>query len=149
MLQTFGNLTPEQFEQKSKCHQWAIKDIGSHLIATNGFAINSIQRCFQGDYLPAEGQPNPGSANSQSMAAGIASRAIQISETALPNNSELINVLFEMETSLFDVFRSINEHQWELPAYHPIAKFSLEAHLIRLIENNLATFDGQKYSLVE
>ena len=32
---------------------------------------------------------------------------------------------------------------------HPIAKFSLEAHLIRLIENNLATFDGQKYSLVE
>ena len=32
---------------------------------------------------------------------------------------------------------------------HPIARFSLEAHLIRLIENNLATFDGQKYSLVE
>jgi hypothetical protein len=32
---------------------------------------------------------------------------------------------------------------------HPIAKFSLEAHLIRLIENNLATFDGQKYSLIE
>ena len=61
-------------------------------------------------YQP-KGQPNPGSANSQSMAAGIASRAIQISETALPNNSELINVLFEMETSLFDVFRSINEHQ--------------------------------------
>ena len=32
---------------------------------------------------------------------------------------------------------------------HPIARFSLEAHLIRLIENNIATFDGQKYSLVE
>ena len=32
---------------------------------------------------------------------------------------------------------------------HPIARFSLEAHLIRLIENNQATFDGQKYSLVE
>ncbi len=142
MLQTFGNLTPEQFEQKSKCHQWAIKDIGSHLIATNGFAINSIQRSFQGDYLPAEGQPNPGSANSQSMAAGIASRAIQISETALPNNSELINVLFEMETSLFDVFRSINEHQWKLPAYHPIAKFSPQLFLdMSLIELILHTWD--------
>ena len=37
MLQTFGNLTPEQVEQKSKCHLSPIKDIGSHLIATNGY----------------------------------------------------------------------------------------------------------------
>lgn len=142
LLQAFGNLTPEQFEQKSKCHQWAIKDIGSHLIATTGFAINSIQRSVQGDYLPAEGQPNPGSANSQSMAAGIASRAIQISETDLPNNSELINVLFEMEKSLLNVFLSIDENQWELPAYHPIAKFSPQLFLdISLIELILHSWD--------
>jgi len=32
---------------------------------------------------------------------------------------------------------------------HPIALFSLEAHLIRLIENNRVRFDGQKYSLIE
>mgnify|MGYP001957515466 CR=1 FL=1 len=31
----------------------------------------------------------------------------------------------------------------------PLARFSLEAHLIRLIENNQATFDGQRYSLIE
>ena len=32
---------------------------------------------------------------------------------------------------------------------HPIALFSLEAHLIRLIENNRVRFDGQRYSLIE
>ena len=47
-----------------------------------------------------------------------------------------------METSLFDVFRSINEHQWELPAYHPIAKFSPQLFLdMSLIELILHTWD--------
>ena len=49
----------------------------------------------------------------------------------------------DIESLLKEVYDDVK------PFLHPIALHSLEAHLIRLIENNLATFDGHKYSLVE
>jgi glyoxylase-like metal-dependent hydrolase (beta-lactamase superfamily II) len=49
----------------------------------------------------------------------------------------------DIESLLKEVYDDVK------PFLHPIALHSLEAHLIRLIENNLATFDGHKYTLVE
>jgi hypothetical protein len=142
LQQQLNDLTKEQFELRSKCHKWAIKDIASHFIATDGFFLNSIQRSLSGDFLPVEGQPNPGSANAQSMADGIASRAIQISETTLPNITELLQVFCEMEQSLLKVLLNIKDDQWELPAYHPIAKFSPVLFLeMKLIELSIHSWD--------
>ena len=69
---------------------WAIKDVVSHMIATTGFFLNSVTRALQGDELPPEGAPNPGVGNAATMGAGIASRAIQISETDFHNYNSSI-----------------------------------------------------------
>ena len=54
------------------------------------------------------------------------------------------------ETSPIDIDSLVPKVYDDVSSFlHPIARFSLEAHLIRLIENNRATFDGQKYTLVE
>ena len=49
----------------------------------------------------------------------------------------------DIESLLPKVYDDVNSF------LHPIATLSLEAHLIRLIENNQVIFDGQRYSLIE
>ena len=112
------------WEIPSKCHQWAIKDIYSHTLAINGFFLNSISSAIQGDGTPSEVMPNPGTGNARSMAEGIASRAIQISETAFPTISQLVDTVKSMESNLITLFQNIESANWHSLAYHPAGKFS-------------------------
>lgn len=117
-------LDSSDWEVPSRCHQWAVKDIYSHTLAINGFFLNSISRAMQGDGNPSEGMPNPGTGNARSMAEGIASRAIQISETAFPTISQLVDTLKSMESNLMTLFRNVEPANWDVLAYHPAGKFS-------------------------
>ena len=117
-------LGSSDWELPSKCHQWAIKDIYSHTLAINGFFLNSISRSIQGDGNPSEGMPNPGTGNARSMSEGIASRAIQISETAFPKLSQLIDTVKGMESNLITLFQNVESTNWHSLAYHPAGKFS-------------------------
>ena len=123
-LDDISSIGSSDWEVPSRCHQWAIKDIYSHTLAINGFFLNSLTRAIQGDGNPSEGMPNPGTGNARTMAEGIASRAIQISETAFPTISQLVDMLKSMESNLIALFKSIEPGDWNVLAYHPAGKFS-------------------------
>ena len=123
-IREMSELEPEAWEIPSRCHQWAIKDICSHTLAIDGFFLNSITRSIAGDGNPSEGMPNPGTGNAQSMAPGIASRAIQISETAFPDVKQLLSTMTNMESNLIEVFQNLSPQNWHIPAYHPAGQFS-------------------------
>jgi len=143
MLARFGTLSQEDWESPSRCHMWAVKDVASHMVATFGFFLNSVARSIAGDGLPPEGSPNPGTADARNMADGIASRAIQISETDLNNSQDLLKVLSDLESELLNTLKSLSEEQWHLPAYHPSNKVSNRGVLSwKLLETSLHSWDS-------
>ena len=93
-LEQFSNF---EWEAPSRCHMWANKDVAAHLVATLGFNLNSITMALSGNHLPGEGMPNPGTFHSSEIAPGIASRAIQLSETSLRNKTTLLKVLSDIQ----------------------------------------------------
>ena len=142
---TIGQL--EQFsdfewETPSRCHMWANKDVVAHLVATLGFNLNSITMALSGNNLPGEGMPNPGTFHSTDIAPGIASRAIQLSETSLRNKTTLLRALSDIQQDFNETCKTINESKWELKAYHPVNMLSIaEILLIVLLELTLHTWD--------
>ncbi len=82
----------------------ATKDVVSHMIATTGFFLNSVTRAIRGDGLPPEGAPNPGVGSAATMGAGIASRAIQISETDFQNYNSMLRTLGSIESDITENF---------------------------------------------
>ena len=141
-----SDLKSTEWEIPSKCHQWAVKDVSSHTLAIDGFLLNSLSRAIEGDGNPTEGMPNPGTGNARSMADGIASRAIQISETAFPKLEQLLDTLSNMEWDLINVFQTIASENWHIPAYHPAGKFSpyllLKMKLLELVIHSWDIFSS-------
>ena len=138
-LEQFSNF---EWEAPSRCHMWANKDVAAHLVATLGFNLNSITMALSGNHLPVEGMPNPGTFHSSEIAPGIASRAIQLSETSLRNKTTLLKVLSDIQQDFNDTCKTINESKWELKAYHPVNMLSIaEILLIVLLELTLHTWD--------
>ncbi len=141
-----SNLKSSEWETPSKCHQWAIKDVSSHALAIDGFFLNSLSRAQEGDGNPTEGMPNPGTGNARSMAGGIASRAIQISETGFPKLDQLLDTLSNMEWDLINVFQNIALENWHIPAYHPAGKSSpyllLKMKLLELVIHSWDIFSS-------
>ena len=141
-----SDLKSSEWEIPSKCHQWAIKDVSSHILAIDGFFLNSLSRAIEGDGNPTEGMPNPGTGNARSMADGIASRAIQISETAFPKLEQLLDTLSHMESNLINVFQNIALEEWHIPAYHPADKSSpyllLKMKLLELVIHSWDIFSS-------
>ena len=141
-----ADLKPTEWEIPSKCHQWAVKDVSSHTLAIDGFLLNSLSRAIEGDGNPTEGMPNPGTGNARSMADGIASRAIQISETAFPKLEQLLDTLSNMEWDLINAFQNIASENWHIPAYHPAGKFSpyllLKMKLLELVIHSWDIFSS-------
>ena len=141
-----SDLKSSEWEIPSKCHQWAIKDVSSHILAIDGFFLNSLSRAIEGDGNPTEGMPNPGTGNARSMADGIASRAIQISETAFPKLEQLLDTLSHMESNLINVFQNIALEEWHIPAYHPADKSSpyllLKMKLLELVVHSWDIFSS-------
>ena len=84
LLNELSSIPCEAWEIPSHCHMWAVKDVVSHMIAVDGFFINSLARSLQGDSLPPEGMPNPGTSTALSMAGGISSRAVSYTHLTLP-----------------------------------------------------------------
>ena len=131
-----------EWESPSRCHMWANKDVASHLVATLGFNLNSITMALSGNSLPGEGMPNPGTFHSTQIAPGIASRAIQLSETSLRNKTTLVKALSDIQQDFNETCKTINKSRWELKAYHPVNMLSIsEMLLIVLLEVSLHTWD--------
>jgi len=126
LTEKLSHITDNDWEKPSHCHMWAIKDLVSHIIAVDGFFINTLTRSLAGDFLPPEGMPNPGTATAESMSGGISSRAIQISETSLKTPGQLLAVLSDFETQTLELLRNIKETQWNNPAYHPMNTLTVE-----------------------
>jgi len=142
-LARFNSLSQEDWEAPSRCHMWAVKDVASHMVATFGFFLNSVTRSIGGDGLPPEGSPNPGTADARNMAEGIASRAIQISETDLNNSQDLLRALSGLESELLHTLKSLSDEQWYLPAYHPSNKVSNRGILSwKLLETSIHSWDS-------
>lgn len=142
VVQKLQGLTSEEWEAPSRCHMWAIKDVACHMIAVSGFYLNSINRSIDGDGMPPEGMPNPGAATAKDISGGIASRAIQISETSLKTPSAIVDTLYDLEQQLINTWKSLDEHQWNLPAYH-IANQSSPQGIIywKLLETTIHSWD--------
>ena len=141
-LNKLATFSTNEWEAPSHCHMWATKDVVSHMIATTGFFLNSVTRAIRGDGLPPEGAPNPGVGSAATMGAGIASRAIQISETDFQNYNSMLGTLGSIESDITETFRSITAQQWDLTAYHPINKISIKDIVyMKLMENVLHSWD--------
>ena len=141
-LSDICDLSSTDFEQPSKCHMWAVKDVVSHLISINGFFQNSVVRSLDGDGMPPEGMPNPGTGSAVAMSEGIANRAIQLSETALSDQSQMIAISERMEVDLLETFKNVNSDEWDLPAYHPMNTLSPRLLLLlKLFESTLHSWD--------
>ena len=141
-INKLGTLSSSEWEAPSHCHMWATKDVVSHMIATTGFFLNSVTRALQGEELPPEGAPNPGVGSAATMGAGIASRAIQISETDFHNYNSMLETLRSMESDMAETFHSITAEQWNLGVYHPINKISIRDILyLKLMESVLHSWD--------
>ena len=131
-----------EWDAPSRCHMWANKDVAAHLVATLGFNLNSITMALSGNSLPGEGMPNPGTFHSTQIAPGIASRAIQLSETSLRNKTTLVKALSDIQQDFNETCKTINKSRWELKAYHPVNMLSIsEMLLIVLLEVTLHTWD--------
>ena len=137
LIEGLNKLTDNQWESPSGCHMWAIKDVVSHLVAIDGFFLNSMTRALEGDSLPSHGMPNPGTGTAVQMSNGIASRAIQMSETSLSRKIDSMDALMFLEDSLIKLWQGLDENQWDIPAYHPINQLSpnlmLELKLMEII----------------
>ena len=96
VLHKLQGLSSQEWEAPSRCHMWAIKDVACHMIAVSGFYLNSINRSKDGDGMPPEGMPNPGAATAKDLSKGIASRAIQISETSLKTPTDIVQTLYSL-----------------------------------------------------
>ena len=146
LIQGLNKLTDDQWESPSRCHMWAVKDVVSHLVAINGFFLNSMTRALEGDSLPAHGMPNPGTGNAVQMSDGIASRAIQMSETTLSRRIDSMDALTYLENSLITMWKKLDESQWDIPAYHPVNQLSpnliLELKLMEIIVHSWDIFNG-------
>ena len=141
-LSDVSALSSTDFEQPSKCHMWAVKDVVSHLVSINGFFQNSVVRSLGGDGMPPEGMPNPGTGSAVTMGEGIANRAIQLSETALSNRSQMIDISERMETESLETFKNVNTDEWDLPAYHPMNTLSPRLLLLlKLFELSIHSWD--------
>jgi hypothetical protein len=144
MVYKLKKLSQNEWESPSRCHMWATKDVVSHMIATSGFLLNSVNRALQGDGLPPEGAPNPGVGSATTMSPGIASRAIQISETELKKNDSMIEILQRLESDILKTLRSLSIGQWNLVSYHPVNTLSIrDIMLIKLMESTLHSWDFQ------
>ena len=142
LLNELSSLPDEAWEIPSHCHMWAVKDVVSHMIAVDGFFINSLARSLQGDSLPPEGMPNPGTSTALSMAGGISSRAIQISETDLKSSKALLSVFSDLENQILESFKNVTEDGWKKPAYHPMNTLSPELLLgLKHMENVIHSWD--------
>lgn len=141
-LSDICDLSYSDFEQPSKCHMWAVKDVISHLVSINGFFQNSVVRSLDGDGMPPEGMPNPGTGSAIAMSEGIANRAIQLSETALSEQSQMIAISERTEVDLLETFKNVNSDQWDLPAYHPMNTLTPRLLLLlKLFESSLHSWD--------
>ena len=142
LIEGLNKLTPSQWESPSRCHRWAIKDVVSHLVAINGFFLNSINRALEGDSLPSHGMPNPGTGNAVQMSDGIASRAIQMSETTLSRKIDAMDALTFLEDALITTWQRLDENQWDMPAYHPVNQLSPNLILeLKLMEITIHSWD--------
>lgn len=142
LFNELSSISDEAWERPSHCHMWAVKDVISHMIAVDGFFINSLARSLQGDFLPPEGMPNPGASTAVSMAGGISSRAIQISETDLKNSRTLLSVFSDLEKQIAETFKSVTEEEWNRSAYHPMNTLSPELLLgLKHMENVIHSWD--------
>ena len=142
VLHKLQGLSSQEWEAPSRCHMWAIKDVACHMVAVSGFYLNSINRSKDGDGMPPEGMPNPGAATAKDLSKGIASRAIQISETSLKTPTDIVQTLYSLEQQLIDTWKSLDEPQWNLPAYH-IANRSTPQGIIywKLLETSIHSWD--------
>ena len=141
-ISNIADLSTSELEQPSRCHLWAVKDVVSHLVGINGFVQNSLSRSLEGDGIPAEGMPNPGTGNARSMSDGIANRAIQLSETALSSRAQMIDISERMEFELIETFRNVPSDKWDIPAYHPMNTLSPRLLLLlKLFELSLHAWD--------
>ena len=142
LLNKLRSISEEEWEMPSHCHMWAVKDVVSHMIAIDGFFINSLTRSLEGNFLPSEGMPNPGTSTALTMSKGISSRAIQISETDLKSPQALLKVLSDLETQILDTFRNMNIANWNKPAYHPMNTLSPALLLgLKHMENVMHSWD--------
>ena len=142
VVQKLQGLSSEEWEAPSRCHMWAIKDVACHMIAVSGFYLNSINRSIDGDGMPPEGMPNPGAATAKDLSGGIASRAIQISETSLKTPSAIVDTLYDLEQQLINTWKALDEHQWDLPAYHIANQASPQGIIYwKLLETTIHSWD--------
>ena len=146
LIEGLDKLTPNQWDSPSRCHMWAIKDVVSHLVAINGFFLNSINQSLEGVFLPSHGMPNPGTGNAAEMSDGIASRAIQMSETTLSRQTDAMDALTHLEDVLITTWQQLDETQWDMPAYHPVNQLSpnliLELKLMEIILHSWDIFNS-------
>ena len=86
--------------------------------------------------------PNPGTSTALSMAGGISSRAIQISETDLKSSKTLLSVFSDLENQILESFKNVTEDGWEKPDYHPMNTLSPELLLgLKHIETIIHSWD--------
>lgn len=131
LIRKFGNLSETEWAKQSRCKDWTVKDVISHMtwVFTNYFHI--IETAKNGSDIrknPNISFRQPGKIDGKSMAGRVSEKAIENSSQF--TNKELITEFGSKFNTLLNGFDSANNCQWSLKAYHPVNWVSLYGMLL-------------------
>ena len=145
LIAQLKNLTEEDWEIQSRCDDWTVKDVMAHLSSVLTNYLIFIDSAKNEENIlddPNNSRDEPGTLDGKSLAGRLSERAKETSKN-FDSKDALINELELRIQKLLDGFNSCEDHQWNLPAYHPVNWVSVQGILLwTLFESTIHAWDA-------
>ena len=145
LIQQLRKLSEDDWATKSRCDDWTVKDVMAHLSSVLTNYLIFIDSAKNEENIlddPNNSRDEPGTLDGKSLAGRLSERAKETSKN-FDSKDALINELELRFQKLLDGFNSCEDHQWNLPAYHPVNWVSVQGILLwTLFESTIHAWDA-------
>ncbi|PZC41232.1 MAG: Mycothiol maleylpyruvate isomerase N-terminal domain-containing protein [Chloroflexi bacterium] len=145
LIDRFETLTEKDWSTQSRCSDWTVKDVMSHLTTALATYLQIIETAKNTEDIrnnPKISYSEPGTLDGKSVASRVSQRARESSRNFKSNNELVVEFGLRFK-KLLDGFNSCEEHHWGLKAYHPVNWVSIyEMLLWTLFESSIHAWDA-------
>ena len=145
LITRLENLSEEDWSTQSRCSDWTVKDVMSHLTTVLATYLQIIETAKNTEDIrnnPKISYSEPGTLDGKSVASRLSQRAKETSGNFISNNELVVEFGLRFK-ELLDGFNSCEEHHWDLKAYHPVNWVSVYGMLLwTLFESSIHAWDA-------
>jgi uncharacterized protein (TIGR03083 family) len=145
LIDRLETLTEKDWSTQSRCSDWTVKDVMSHLTTALATYLQIIETAKNTEDIrnnPKISYSEPGTLDGKSVASRVSQRARESSRNFKSNNELVVEFGLRFK-NLLDGFNSCEEHHWGLKAYHPVNWVSIyEMLLWTLFESSIHAWDA-------